>query len=596
VTFGALRSVRDSIRTRTALLSIGRSAKHSAKSTPKADAGGRSLADEPWVSAPRDARGASLKIVGLDEAEAVVRDAQAERQQVVLCHGCFDIVHPGHVRHLKEAARHGEQLIVSVTGDVAVNKGDGRPLIPQELRAENLAALDCVDWVVINPDLTAVDLLGRLRPDVYVKGREYEHTADPRCRAEVEAVRAYGGRVIFTSGDVVFSSTALIAAMEECEAPFQSRLRQLLAQYRLDPGAVEPVLAGLRGRVVVVVGEPVTETYVLCDRPWVADEAPLMTLRPVEHRRFDGGAAYLARQLAALGACVRLVTAVPPGDDGRRLERRLAGDGIDVRSVPAGRGPVETQRFLVGSTKVMKLEPGEPVTLDAAQQRCLVDLAVEASAGADAVLLDDEGRGLLSPGLLRELSRRLRPVAGRLVGLVTGRRCSPSAFHGLEVCCVSETALREALHNYDDGLTSVVWSLLGQTRSRSAVVALADDGAIAFDSRDDAHRDYHDWRHRLTAVHVPALTTHAVDQLGVDHAMAAATTLALCAGAPLVMAALIGEVAASVQAQRVGCAVIGPSEVRRRLRRLWDAQLAVSSAGAPHAVIETGDQLRPAHA
>ncbi|MBL8760740.1 MAG: adenylyltransferase/cytidyltransferase family protein, partial [Phycisphaerae bacterium] len=110
--------------------------------------------------------------------------AKAAGRRVVHCHGCFDIVHPGHIRHLRYAKSLGDVLLVSITGDARVGKGTGRPLIPEELRAENLSALDFVDWVYIEPRPTAAELLEDVRPDVYIKGREYENNSDPRFAAE----------------------------------------------------------------------------------------------------------------------------------------------------------------------------------------------------------------------------------------------------------------------------------------------------------------------------------------------------------------------------------------------------------------------------
>ncbi|MHC4828067.1 MAG: adenylyltransferase/cytidyltransferase family protein, partial [Planctomycetota bacterium] len=128
------------------------------------------------------------KIATPAEAASTVRSVQQAGRTVVLCHGCFDIVHPGHIRHLQHAAKLGDCLVVSITGDTMVEKGTGRPLIPQELRAESLAALDCVSLVVISQEPTALELLHVLRPDVYVKGREYEGNRDPRFQAEKEVV------------------------------------------------------------------------------------------------------------------------------------------------------------------------------------------------------------------------------------------------------------------------------------------------------------------------------------------------------------------------------------------------------------------------
>src|SRR5579871_5569630 len=108
-----------------------------------------------------------------DDLLAQRESARLQGKTVVHCHGSFDIVHPGHIQHLQFARSLGDVLVVSVSADTHVNKGVDRPLIPDDLRASSLAALECVDYVHINSHATAVELLEALRPDVYVKGREY---------------------------------------------------------------------------------------------------------------------------------------------------------------------------------------------------------------------------------------------------------------------------------------------------------------------------------------------------------------------------------------------------------------------------------------
>ena len=104
------------------------------------------------------------KIVCRDELLRQASRARREARPVVLCHGCFDIVHPGHVRHLQQAARLGDRLLVTITGDYMVDKDTGRPLLPPELRTENLTPRHCVDWVAVNPASTASDWPRGLRP------------------------------------------------------------------------------------------------------------------------------------------------------------------------------------------------------------------------------------------------------------------------------------------------------------------------------------------------------------------------------------------------------------------------------------------------
>jgi rfaE bifunctional protein nucleotidyltransferase chain/domain len=165
------------------------------------------------------------KICSLAQLLEFRRAAAANRQTVVHCHGCFDIVHPGHIQYLQFARSLGDALIVTVSADPQVNKGINRPLIPDDLRAGSLAALECVDRVYVNPHPTAVEVLDALKPDIYVKGREYEENQDPRFLAERDTVTRNGGRVIFSSGDVIYSSTALIRIQRRKGPPLPPAVR-----------------------------------------------------------------------------------------------------------------------------------------------------------------------------------------------------------------------------------------------------------------------------------------------------------------------------------------------------------------------------------
>src|SRR5438552_10094764 len=130
---------------------------------------------------------AKEKLHSLPQLLTMRESALRAGKTVVHCHGCFDIVHPGHIHHLQYAKSQGDILIVTVSADPQVHKGAARPLIPEDLRAASLAALECVDWVFVNPNSTAVELLHQLQPDIYIKGREYESNHDPRFLAERQA-------------------------------------------------------------------------------------------------------------------------------------------------------------------------------------------------------------------------------------------------------------------------------------------------------------------------------------------------------------------------------------------------------------------------
>lgn len=151
------------------------------------------------------------KVVDIQRLAEAVALEKSSGKRVVLCHGCFDLMHPGHVKYFQAAARMGDMLVVTVTPDRYVDKGPGRPVFGETLRAETISALACVDYVSINAWPTAEETLRLLRPSVYVKGQEFENLVDPtgKIRKEYQVVREIGAEMRFTR-EIVFSSTELL--------------------------------------------------------------------------------------------------------------------------------------------------------------------------------------------------------------------------------------------------------------------------------------------------------------------------------------------------------------------------------------------------
>lgn len=135
----------------------------------------------------------SGRVVDRPELLAELKAARAAGRRVVLTNGCFDLLHAGHVRYLRDAAALGDLLVVGLNGDASVRalKGPGRPILPEAERAELLAALEMVDYVVLFDEETAELLVSQVRPDVYVKGGDYSAESLP----EAGIVQGYGGRV-----------------------------------------------------------------------------------------------------------------------------------------------------------------------------------------------------------------------------------------------------------------------------------------------------------------------------------------------------------------------------------------------------------------
>ena len=157
------------------------------------------------------------KIFDLDELSSIIRCLGRDhgRRSYVHCHGCFDIMHIGHIKHFQAAKKLGSTLIVTITPDRYVNKGSNRPIFHQDLRAEAVASLECVDYVAINKWPTAVETIRLLRPDIFVKGSEYITNVTLALQQEEVALESVGGKLAFTD-EIVYSSTKLFNELSNC--------------------------------------------------------------------------------------------------------------------------------------------------------------------------------------------------------------------------------------------------------------------------------------------------------------------------------------------------------------------------------------------
>lgn len=506
------------------------------------------------------------KIVSVAGLLPSLEEARRQGWTIVQCHGCFDIVHPGHVRYLQFARQQGDILIVSITGDAAIDKGELRPYIPEELRAENLAALEFVDYVVVDGNASACKLLGTLRPDVYVKGQEYATSSHAGFVAERETVDSYGGRVVFSSGDVVFSSTRLIESLESDEGLDRQRLASVCGRHGIGFEALSDLLEAMRRKRVLVVGDSVVERYVLCEAESIASEAPVMSLRALDEREYVGAAAAVAMHAAGLGASSALVTTLGSDERSEWLRRQLRNANVELIVPGARRTTAARTRYLVDEQKVMRLDEAEVCPLDSIGERQAAELLLDQARGADVAIVCDGGLGTVTPGLLSRLGGAFHQRCATVIGAPFERRADMLALRHLTLCVCSERQLRATSRDSATGLSSLAYQALAATQSQRLLVTLGKRGMVTFD-RPTHDPSSAEWAGRLRSEHLPALSGHARDRVGCGEAVAAAAALATGVGASLMQAGYLASAAATIEVERLGHVTLEAGMLRSWLRR-----------------------------
>ena len=150
-----------------------------------------------------------VTLLEIDKLKNLALEYRAAELVVGLCHGCFDIVHLGHIYHLRQAKMLVDRLFVSVTADAFVNKGPDRPIFPGRVRAELIASVRYCDHALISQAPTAESVISLLQPDVFFKGADYRSSGDARIAAERAVVERNGGRLILTDDEIIDSTSRI---------------------------------------------------------------------------------------------------------------------------------------------------------------------------------------------------------------------------------------------------------------------------------------------------------------------------------------------------------------------------------------------------
>jgi len=358
---------------------------------------------------------ASPKIIPFEALAARAEAWHAEGRRIVQSHGIFDLIHPGHVCHLEEAKAFGDVLIVSVTDDRHVLKGPGRPYFTEQLRLRTLAALACVDYVVLAPFPGAVEAIARIRPHVFCRGKEYEdaeYDTSGALEAELRAVERVGGEVRFV-GAIKHSSTRLLNLyFDHLGAPVKEFCNTLAGRYTRK-AFVEAVerLAALK---VLVVGETIFDRYVSVKVQGLTSKNRIISGRFLERETHCGGALAAFRHVRQFTPHVRFLSVVGDEPWVDALLREQAGPAEDLVLRDPAYTSIIKERFVEPRregqelNKLFAVNYLDPAPLSGPLREQFEARLTEAMAACDAVLLLDFGHGLMTSPL-RELVQERAP-------------------------------------------------------------------------------------------------------------------------------------------------------------------------------------------
>ena len=510
------------------------------------------------------------KIVTVDGLREIVSRAQGEGKVVVQCHGCFDILHPGHLRHLAWAKSQGDLLIVSVSADKVVNKGFLRPFVPEGLRAENLAALEMVDYVTVDDGEWAGPILELIRPNIYIKGKEFQDVYDGRFGRERQLVESYGGQMRFSSGDVVYSSTRIIEDFKDRLEPGIEPVHAFSKRHALTEEGIRTVLETIRGKRILVVGDTIVDRYIYCDSLGMSAEAPVLVVRPHTSDTFVGGAGIVAEHVQSLGATAHFCTIIGKDAEGEYVQKEFDRRHLRAEFVVDTTRPTTVKtRYLSVGKKLLNVNQFRDHNLDLAVAAQFQERVEAAGANMDAIVICDFSYGVITSSVLETLYKLGRE---RNVPVVGDVQCSSqmgnvARMKGITMTTPSEREARVALCDRESGIADLGARLLTATGNKSLLITLADRGVMIFEIKDKPLDEEarslppHELKKMMWTEYLPSFARYVVDPMGAGDAMLATTACALAAGCSIMQAAYLGNCGAAVECGKVGNVPVGRDEL-----------------------------------
>lgn len=474
------------------------------------------------------------KIVSLEQLAETAASLRAENKKVVHCHGVFDLLHIGHIRHFELARRMGDALIVTVTPDRYVDKGPHHPAFTESLRAEAIASLACVDYVAINNWPTAVETIGLLKPCIYVKGSDYkdaskDHTG--KIMDEEAAVQAAGGEIAFTE-DIMFSSSKLINRnLQVLPDEVRDYLDGFTRRYTVDD-----ILGYFRDASslnVLVIGEAIIDDYRYCETIGKSAKEPILAAKFLNMEKYAGGTLAVANHVANFCDNVTLLTILGERDTQEEFVRQSLRDNIETMFIYKADSPTIVKRRFVESYLLQKLFEVYEMNdeeLNGEQEHSLCALIEKTLPSYDVVIAVDYGHGMLTGNVITTLCRDARFLAVNTQANAGNRGFNTiSKYPRADYICLAnhEIALEE--RSRQGNVREMMLNISRKLTCDKVVVTRGRFGNTCYSEAGGF-------------VEAPAFTEHVIDRMGAGDAVISLTSLCVARQAPMEVVGFISNV------------------------------------------------------
>ena len=475
-------------------------------------------------------------------------------KDIIFVYGNFNIVHPGHLRLLRFAKSLQGKLYVGVASDkIAGTEGH----VPEKLRLEVLKANNWVDDAFIYNE-SICDVIKKLKPRIVVKGKEYEQAFNE----ESEIISSYGGKLVFSSGDVSFSSLDLLKKeMASDNTLVITDPSKFNKRHDINKKNISSIIKKFKSKSVCVIGDLIIDEYITCEALGMSQEDPTLVVKPISSSVFIGGAGIVSSHSSGLGASTYFISVT--GDDANSLlaKKELMKNGVISYLFQDNSRPTTLKkRFRSKGKTLLRVSDLSENSINMEMQSKILKKVKLLIKKIDLIIFSDFNYGVLPQSLVDGITK-IAKDNGVMVSAdsqSSSQTGDISRFLNSDLITPTEREARLSLRDNQIGLVSLAKSLLNKTSAGNVLLKLGEEGILVHPGKENFKNEVTD--------RIGALNQSPKDVAGAGDSLLVSSSLALLCGSNIWEASYIGSIAAAIQVGRVGNTPIQFKEILNKIK------------------------------
>ena len=486
----------------------------------------------------------STKVYTWSDRSKLLALLNSEDKSVALCHGVFDLLHPGHIQHFNAARELAEVLIVSITADQYVNKGPGRPLFNQDIRAQTLAAIANIDYIIICENPTAIEVIEEIKPDFYVKGLDYISESEDvtgMITKERSAVEKYGGKTHFTN-EITSSSSMLI---NKFFSNITLESQDWIKSFKLEHGYEQVIeaLDKISELSILIIGETIIDQYTDCTPLAKSSKDPILAFHQHGTNLFLGGVLAIASNCSNWVKKVNLISFC--GENDETLNSLLQGinSNITLNYVSTSDRPTILKHRYVeksSSSRLFEYYDFSERELRSETTEEILSLVKKVVNNFDLVLAADYGHSFFSNDLISFFNSSVNFFSVNTQANAGNRGYNTiSKYSRADFLTMNGAELQLERRKKDLDYRQIVPELMSTMGSKGAIVTLGGDGLLIFDDHGGFEK-------------VPALADKIIDKVGAGDSVFAIASLLAKVNTPIKVIGFLSNLVAANEVSQLG--------------------------------------------